>query len=289
MQGSRKRTLDAVFDALEGREADLGRALFALEVGPALRRMPGRETFVVDLTDPARPRPLGIDGDAAGAVVEARCPAVVKRFEGSDGAEARAELLRGRMPRSPARREAENLMALAGLGFAVPMVLYFAESGLASLVVLEYVAHRRHLRDGSRPTRAEALALAGLAAELHAAGWYHRDLYLNHVVETAEGELVLLDLGRARHARRPRRRWFEKDLGALLASSPLGLDGAADPRGLRFLVHYFTVFEAAAEERGAPVRPPATRRAKRRFLRGVVRRARHMRSHVPRHDHVPEA
>lgn len=287
MEADQNHALDALFDVLAGHEAELGSALMHLEVGPALRRMPGRETFLVDLADPRAPRPLDVDGDAAGQIPAATHPAVVKRYWTSDAAEARAELLRGRFPRSPARREAENLVALAALGLSVPGVLYFCESGSASLVVLEYVPHARHLRDGASLSATQLAWLADFAAELHAGGWYHRDLYLNHVLETAAGELVVIDVGRARHARRPRRRWLEKDLGALLASSSLALDGRADPRALRWLATYLAQLECAAARGASAVKPPRSRQAKRRFLRGILRRARHMRAHTPRHDHRP--
>ena len=126
---------EALRAAVEGHEAGLGAALLDLEVGPALRRMPGRETFLVDLVDAEAPRAVGLDGDAAGHEVDAKVPAVVKRYAGSDAKEARAELLCWRFPRLPARREAENLLGLAGLGLAVPEVVYFCESGTRSLVV----------------------------------------------------------------------------------------------------------------------------------------------------------
>ena len=287
MQAARNQRIEALFETLAGFEGQLGAQLMELEVGPAMRRMPGREAFLVDLADPTAPVALAVDGDAAGQTLDARSPAVVKRFAGSDGAEARAELLRGRFPRSPAKREAENLMALANLGLAVPQVVYFCEAGERSLVVLEYVPHVRHLRHGRTLAPAQLEALAQFTSTLHAAGWYHRDLYLNHVLEAHDGELVVIDLGRARHQRRPRQRWFQKDLAALAASSAIDLDGPADRQGLRFVARYFQLLERANRQAETALRPPATRRAKRRFLKAVLRRARHMRRHTPRFDHTP--
>ena len=287
MQAARNQQIETLFETLAGFEGPLGAKLMNLEVGPALRRMPGREAFLVDLADPTAPVALAVDGDAAGHMLEARLPAVVKRFAGSDATEARAELLRGRFPRSPAKREAENLMALANLGLAVPQVVYFCEAGERSLVVLEYIPHLRHLRHGQALTPAQTEALAQFAATLHAAGWYHRDLYLNHVLEMPDGELVVIDLGRARHARRPRQRWFEKDLAALAASSAIDLDAPTDRQGLRFVARYFQLFERAHRAAETALSPPKSRRAKRRFLKAVLRRARHMRRHTPRFDHTP--
>jgi tRNA A-37 threonylcarbamoyl transferase component Bud32 len=108
--------------------------------------------------------------------------------------------------------------------------------------------------------------LAELVARLHGAGWYHRDLYLEHVVIEAPTErLVLLDLARARSERAPRRRWFVKDLGAL-ASTP-GLDEAARCR----------FFDAYCELRGIPPRARAA------WVRSTLARARRIARHAPRH------
>jgi len=283
---------EALRAAVVGHEAGLGAALLDLEVGPALRRMPGRETFLVDLVDADAPRAVGLDGDAAGHEVDARVPAVVKRYAGSDAKEARAELLCWRFPRLPGRREAENLLGLAGLGLAVPEVVYFCESGTRSLVVLEFVPHARTLKADRLPSPGERAELAAWVGHLHAAGWYHRDLYLEHVLVAEDGELVVIDAGRARHRARPRQRWFEKDLGALLASSVADLDDTAalaDPAGpvsgflARYLVHRRRAYDAG----WSSVRPPRSPAAIRRFARGVLRRARHMRRHIPRFVHQP--
>lgn len=283
---------EALRAAVQGYEAQLGPALLELEVGPALRRMPGRETFLVDLADAGAPRAVALDGDAAGREVDAVVPAVVKRYAGSDAKEARAELLRGRFPRLPGRREAENLLALAGLGLAVPEVVYFCEAGASSLVVLEFVPHARTLKADTLPSDAERAELAAWVGHLHAAGWYHRDLYLEHVLVAEDGELVVIDAGRARCAKRPRQRWFEKDLGALLASSGLALDDDAaldDAAGpaLRFLARYLVHRRRAYDAGWSSVRPPSAPGAVRRFVRGVLRRARHMRRHTPRFVHQP--
>lgn len=271
---------DAVLDTIAGVESELGAALFALEPACCLRRLPGRETFLVDLADPTAPVALAVDGDAVGVALTAQLPVVVKRFHARDAREARYELLHGRLPRSPAQREAENLSGLLSAGLPVPTPLFWCESGAASLVLLEYLPHSVTLR---RPVEARApeavpfgRELAELVAGMHAAGWYHRDLYLEHVVlvDGRDGSyLALLDAGRARFARRPRLRWFVKDLAALAHSAPEGA-----PR-LRFAAWYFAALAAAGV--------PLGRRARRRFLARVERRARRMAAHVPRHRHQP--
>ena len=228
--------------------------------GLCLRRMPGRETVRVDDS------PFG--------------PAVVKRFAREPARERWLARLRDRRPRSPARREFESLLGLAALGVRVPRALALLEDPISgeSAVVMELVRHREHLAERcARTARAEpelVLRLARLVARLHAAGWYHRDLYLQHVVALEDGELVLLDVGRARRQRRPRSRWFVKDLAALWHSLAPEVDRRA---GWRFLVVYG---RALAGERRVD-------RAGRARLRRLAARARakaaRMAAHAPRH------
>lgn len=277
MKAGRNEVSEAVFAAVSGSEQVLGAALFELEVGACLRRLPGRETFLVDLADPAAPRALDVDGDAAGVELDAALPVVVKRFAASDAREARVELFSGRLPRSPAQREAENLAGLASAGLPVPLPYFYCESGPASLVMLEYLPHQGTLRtlfEGGAQTEALARDLAVLVADMHAAGWYHRDLYLEHVIVLEGGELALIDAGRARHGRRPRRRWFVKDLAALSSSLP----EAHEFERLRFVARYLAAMGERAPAHGAA--------AKRRLLARIERRAEAMRAHVPRHSHA---
>jgi tRNA A-37 threonylcarbamoyl transferase component Bud32 len=194
-------------------------ALFALSPDSWLRRVPGRETF-------AWP------GDVRW---------IVKRVVGGEPRDYWYERLRGRT-RSPARREAENLQRLAADGLAVPRVLAWFEEPAArrhprlagrrgrSVLVMERARHTETLRGRlQRASPAERRAwlarLADYVTRLHKGGWYHRDLYLQHFVlveseQAEEGRLVLLDVGRARREAAPRRRWFVKDLAALLHSAP---------------------------------------------------------------------
>jgi len=108
-----------------GGEA-LARALLDLEPSACLRRLPGRETFLVDLGG-AVPRPLGVEGDALGLELEALQGAgrvvVVKRYRSPERREALRELVAGLAPRSPGRREAENLAGLREAGMPVPRPL----------------------------------------------------------------------------------------------------------------------------------------------------------------------
>ena len=238
--------------------------LFHLSPSAFLRRMPGRETL-------AWPS----DGSAL----------VVKRFRGGETRDWWYERLRGAV-RSPARREGENLRDLASDGLPVPRwVAWVEERGALrrasprraprdarSGVVMAAVPHRRTLQEvlaaGSGPERRAWLdRLADLVARLHAKGWIHRDLYLHQVVVDGDRDLVLLDVGRARRSRRlPRRRWHVKDLAALHLSAPGSVTAA---ERLRTLQRYLR-----ARGLEGPVRP---------WVRSVVRKARRLSAHVPRH------
>jgi hypothetical protein len=138
-----------------------------------------------------------------------------------------------------------------------------------SRVEMERIEHAETLRERlahAAPAERRALGerLLALVLRLHQAGWYHRDLYLQHFVLRGE-ELVLLDVGRARRGQRVRARWFEKDLAALLHSTPRTVPVR---ERLRFLVRYLAA-------RGIPRR--------RAWLRSILRRERRMAAHVPRH------
>ena len=226
--------------------------LEALEPEPALRRGPGRVTF-------RWRRPGGPE-------------LIVKRYEGASPRERLRARLAGEAPRSPGRVEHDNLLALRALGLAVPEPWGVHERGPLSLVVMEAVEHAEDLRRRlvRRPEDAQRFfdPLFELVDRLHGAGWYHRDLYLDHFLPRADGEgLVLIDVGRARRDRRPRRRWFVKDLAALLHSTPEALRG---PRTLRFLARWL-------DRRGL-----GGRRERRRWARAIVAKERRMAAHVPR-------
>jgi hypothetical protein len=147
---------------------------------------------------------------------------------------------------------------------------------------MEHLEHEETLREllartpplAARPRLAQ---LARLVARLHAAGFYHRDLYLEHVVVTRErpGGLALLDAGRVRRQRAPRARWFVKDLAALLHSAPAALGPRAR---LRFLTDYL-------DARASHAQRPSSPRARRAFARAVVRKAARLAAHAPRHVH----
>jgi hypothetical protein len=204
---------------------------------------------------------------------------VVKAYAEQGTLETLRELLAGNSARTPGRREAENLLELARDGFPVPRALGWCEQiasplrrAVFSAAWMQRVEHDTTLRQlAERDPRAAYASwsreLASVVSRLHARGWYHRDLYLEHWI-VAGGRLVLLDVGRARRERRPRERWFVKDVAALLHSCPAGIGARAR---LRFLALYLDGRGVAARER------------RRHFARAVLAKARRIAGHEPRH------
>ena len=93
-----------------------------------------------------------------------------------------------------------------------------------SFVVTREIAHDATLADlaatlGGSERRRALTDLARLVRTVHDAGVNHRDLYLVHVLRTAEGRDALIDLHRAQVRRRVPARWRAKDLAALAFSA----------------------------------------------------------------------
>ena len=162
-----------------------------------------------------------------------------------------AGLLSG-LDKDPLALEFTALVSLQGQVSVPRPVLHVHSARLGrSALVMEEVLHRRSLRQAIAAdpvpvarARAEAPRLAALVAGLHESGYHHRDLYLQHVVvREGDGELVLLDLGRAGRGipprlrrgrawrpswlpwvsgRHVRARWFQKDLAAIHVSAGEG-------------------------------------------------------------------
>lgn len=234
-----------------------------------LRAMPGRTTSVRTL-----------DG----------VPRVRKDFVGDEPRDWWFERLHRWRPRSPAERERAAWVALAELGL-VPRVAVASSDfdpvprwsvprpgrGARSRLELGWVDHRcdaaAWLAEQPSPERLEAIL--AVVVGLHRAGWYHRDLYLCHLVVGLEGQLWVLDLGRARHQPHPRRRWFVKDLAALELSAPARVSRAARLRWLKAWLA--EVLAVAADDR-------ATRRA---WVERVTAKARRLAAHRPRHSGDP--
>ncbi len=235
-----------------------------LAAAPArpLRDVDGRTTFVWP--------------GASGVIVKRYVRAGLARLAWRD---VLSDLWNGALPKSAGRREALNLAGLARDGLPVPALLGCWEHAgrlrgavAASAVAMQKIEHQEHLRQLAERDPRVALqhlhALALLVGHLHARGWHHRDLYLQHViVEPLTQRLVLLDVGRARQRRRVARRWFVKDLAALQFSTPPTIGARAR---LRFLAAYLRA------------RQLSDRAQKRRFRRDVLAKARRIARHVPR-------
>lgn len=229
-----------------------------LELAPAkrLRDVPGRLTFAWPEDHPR---------------------VVIKRHERDLSRDRWYDRFHGHGRRTPGRREYDNLLGLQQSGLPVPKPLGWVEAGRHSAVVMEYVEHDRHLRErllGGEKPDPWVRTLVPWVALLHEQGWYHRDLYLQHWVEGPGGP-VLLDVGRARREPSPRRRWFVKDLAAMLHSVPRRVGVASR---LRFLAGYL-------DARGI-----RSRGDRRRWILEISARAERMAAHVPRHGgQEPEA
>ena len=181
--------------------------------------------------------------------------------------------------RSAGEREFAALGALAACGLPVPRALDWAEErrdgARVSACVMERVPHVVSLRERlagahAGPRRELLRALLELVVRFHAAGFIHRDLYLQHVLLRAEDDaLVLIDVGRARRARSWRSRWHVKDLASVLHSMPEAV-GARER--LRFLAGWL-------DARGI-----RSRAARRRWVRAEERKRRRIAAHVPRDE-----
>jgi tRNA A-37 threonylcarbamoyl transferase component Bud32 len=197
---------------------------------------------------------------------------IVKRYSSRRVGEAVRQRLLGRDSSSPGEHEYEVLCSLRELQIRVPRPLGTCTEGPRSLVAMERLAPLVTLREHltANPQAAEDLLprVLDLVTRFHGAGWYHRDLYLDHLVLAGAGEeLYLIDLERARRDPRPRRRWFVKDLAALWHSTPAAVSGRS---ALRFLSRWLDAHGVDG------------RRARRGWLRSVLAKERRMAAHTPR-------
>lgn len=186
------------------------------------------------------------------------------------------EFFRGEAWRSPGRREGEMILAFQRHGIPTMTCAAWGEEGDRSgrsFVITREVDGiplddfvRRNWGRLDRNERNELIGtLAGLVSKLHAARFFHRDLYLCHVFLQDQGAMVLLDLQRVGQGKRVRSRWFVKDIAALNASS-----GSCVNRmdRLRFFKAYRGVERLGKKDV--------------RFLGRVLRKTKKILRHVPR-------
>lgn len=191
--------------------------------------------------------------------------------------EAFGELIRGRMPRSAARREWEAIASLrrAGLTTMAPAALgerrsfpwlggsFIATEGVTGTRLEDLaLGFRGHFHD----KRSILSSLARCARLMHGAGFTHRDLYLCHLFLLPEGKIALIDLQRVARGGPGHRRRMVKDLAALNYSAPSPAVTRADR--VRFLLTYL-------EERRLDA-------AGRRLARRVVLKTERIRRHDAR-------
>ncbi len=138
-------------------------------------------------------------------------------------------------------------------------------------VALPKLARALAPADFERLKRGLAREMAEIAATLHNAHVFHKDLYLCHYFldlarfDTPGQRLALIDLHRLAEHRLLVERWRAKDLGQLLYSSQ-DIDGITCRDRLRFWVHY---------QRSARLRRP--RWSLRRVIGKASRYSRHNR------------
>lgn len=164
---------------------------------------------------------------------------------------------------------------LAKLGIATPTVVARGWQGrgifeIRSFIMLAQLPEAVSLEDrlpdcfqpgGDARQRKDRIgALADMVNRLHAAGYFHRDLYLCHIFWRADGTFYLIDLNRVIRPTAMRRHYHIKDLAQLHFSSPKGLITAADR--LRFFKRYRQIARLSASDK--------------RLLRQIDRKARRM-------------
>lgn len=162
---------------------------------------------------------------------------------------------------TPGAAEWRHLERARGLGIAVPEVVAVGErigprGRLQGFLMLAELVGREALNealpglsrtlcreDFARLKRQIIAEMAAIAATLHNADLFHKDLYLCHFfLDPAPGarpggRLTLIDLHRLGRHRLATARWRVKDLGQLLFST-LDVAGIDDRDRLRFWSHY---------------------------------------------------
>jgi heptose I phosphotransferase len=237
-------------------------SLVETETGTALRRLPTRENWRLDLED------------GSGRVTTLY---LKKHRVGTLSTRLRA-LLGLPAPKTPARVEAERTEQLAALGVPTMTVAAYAErlrpdgtlvaafltEELAGFEQLDLFLPRRFTRRDDPSLRRLIDAVAEVAGRFHRLGFNHRDFYTCHFfVKEDEGretrdespektlssldprlstrfEVHLIDLQRVqRWSVALRRRWIVKDLAQLAYSCPPRLLGPAER--MRFFKRYLGI------------------------------------------------
>ena len=174
-------------------------------------------------------------------------------------------------PASAGRIEAQNVRRLAELGIDTMRLAAYgqrlcADGRLESFLLTEelqgYCELREFVLRRFRPSAERGARrdhdfhrlvrqLAGIARQLHRAGYNHRDFNAYHFLirEGSPGQfdLRLIDLQRMQRRRWLRRRWIVKDLAQLAGTMPDGQVRGRDK--LAFLRHYLGVRRLRPEDK----------------------------------------
>jgi heptose I phosphotransferase len=268
VRGSRWSWLDERYRrALPG---DLDDTVMSLESRDRLHAKQGRSTARVVFHGPDGPVPV-----------------YLKRHFRLPWPARLAALIDPRGRHTPGAAEFAHLERARGMGLAVPDVVAAGErigpwGRLQSFLIVAELTGSLPLHeaipalaasldraDFERLKRGLVRETAVIAATLHRARVFHKDLYLCHYfldmarIDQAGRRLALIDLHRlAEHTIWPER-WRRKDLGQLLYSTH-GVQGLNVRDALRFWAHYCRLI---------PVREP--RRQARRIVRKAARYLRH--------------
>jgi heptose I phosphotransferase len=206
--------------ALEGGGLTTFDAVFNLAGGKIVRSVGSRSTVRVQMNS------AGID--QAFYLKRHAPPSLVER--------ARPVMHLSR-PIVGARNEWEAILRFHAAGIPTMVPVAFGESEGRSFVMTEDLGSDRTLLDwvnetaNGRPSRAKAGAsdvarlkrallaqVAQIARRMHAAGLFHQDFYLNHMLccgDPRRLDVRVIDLGRVRQRRGRATRWMTKDLAQL--------------------------------------------------------------------------
>ncbi|MHC4379530.1 MAG: lipopolysaccharide kinase InaA family protein [Planctomycetota bacterium] len=192
----------------------------------------------------------------------------------------------GRGSSSPAHIEWDAISMMRKTGFDVPEPVAFGEEinllgcpRRSFIITREVVGLQLDhlLEDGypnpldlsERGARDQVLGdVSGMIRRFHSTGFYHKDLYLCHLIVTEDprwGRPFFIDLERVDRDFPPRRRWLVKDLAALHYSAPKSVTRADR---LRFLLMYMSKTRVDTYTK--------------RCVRDIVEKTRKIASHVPK-------
>ena len=223
--------------------ADLDATVMAIESSDRLHAKQGRSTARVRFDSPWGPLSVYLKRHY-------RLPMLARVFA----------LIHPTGRHTPGASELAHLEHARSLGVRVPDAVAAGErigpwGTLQSFLMVAELAGSRELNevlpglyqtmaaeDFARLKRELIAEMAGIAARLHRAHAYHKDLYLCHffldsTTQEPGRRLTLIDLHRLAEHRLTGFRWRWKDLAQLLYST-LGVEGIDDRDRLRFWKHY---------------------------------------------------